>query len=376
MSYYQRLQNSLGTIGAETGLSAGGKLAELQGQMGLDKSIQQLSSSATREQQQATDKMDLNLGGAGLSAVAGKGISLARGGGTLAGFKIEGARPANVRLAKQTIADSQETMADLGTKGTLRTGESNLRGSLADNIKIRQGGSDIRTGQLLDNNPTSENLGKVDPDKANAFKARNNSRANALSDTDKADVQARVGADPNYNANPTTQTESLQNEFVKQQHIGDVEQTNLNTGTPATPRAGQTTAGDDGTEIKNLGGATQEDVAQRGGLSIGDSALQQGAEKTATEGMNVVAKEGATLLDVGLDAVPIVGEIASLGTMIGEGIHGANVADREQQKQLSGIDQEEQGQLTTEKFGMNRPDFGSMALPSFDVSKNPQTLSE
>tara|TARA_R100000951_G_scaffold115117_1_gene122147 strand:+ start:2155 stop:3336 length:1182 start_codon:yes stop_codon:yes gene_type:complete len=393
MSYYQRLQDSLGTIGAESGAGVGARMAEIQEQSGLEKTIQQMSSSATREQQQATDKMDYNLGGAGFSELGGRALKLARGGGKVAGFNIEGARPANVRIAKQTVADARETMGELGTKGTLRTGEANLRSNLADDIRIRPAGQpavaggveDVRTGQLLQKaDATADDLGKVSFDKAQSFRTQNRTRANALSDADKTEVQTRVNNDPNYNANPANETEALQNEFVKQQHIGDVEGESAGTGNTtvggAQPNAGRTVAGTDntnaGTQVKDLAGATEEDVSERGGLSVADSALQAGAEKAGAEGMSVIAKGGATLLDVGLDAIPVIGEIASFGAMIGMGITGAEKAKDEQTKQLTQIDQQEAGQLQTEKFGLNRPDFGSMALPSFDVAKNPVALSE
>tara|TARA_R110001606_G_scaffold40146_2_gene109841 strand:+ start:928 stop:2016 length:1089 start_codon:yes stop_codon:yes gene_type:complete len=362
MSYYQRLQSSLGDIGAESGTSLGGRLSELQEQAGLEKSVQQLSSSATREQQEATDKMDFNLAGAGISSLGGRGLKLARGGGNVAGFNVEGMRPARVRIATQDLADARETIGDLATKETLGLGESDLRTGINKNIRVRAG--DTAPADLLDNSPTSSTLGQLDNQKVSNFQQSNNSRGMALNESDRNDVATRVQTDPNYTPNPSTNAESVQNEFVKQQHIGDVE---AGTGTTETGTTSETSFGTGGTTL----GSTEST-----GLSLADVATQKAAESTATESMGILADGGATMLDVGLDAVPVIGEVASFGAMIGEGVAGAVNSAKEQTKQLTSIDQQEAGQITTEKFGMNRPDFGSMALPSFDVSKNPVALTE
>ncbi len=337
-------------------------MSELQEQSGLEKSVQQLSSSATREQQEATDKMDFNLAGAGISSLGGRGLKLARGGGNVAGFNVEGARPARVRIATQDLADARETIGDLATKETLGLGEADLRTGINKNIRIRTG--DTTPADLLDTSPTSSTLGQLDNQKVTNFQESNNSRGMAFNETDRNDVATRVQNDPNYTSKPSTNTESVQNEFVKQQHIGDVE---AGTGTTETGTTAETSFQSGGTTL----GSTESTA-----LSAGDLVAQKAAESTATESMGILADGGATLLDVGLDAVPVIGEVASFGAMIGEGVAGAVNSAKEQTKQLASIDQQEAGQLTTEKFGMNRPDFGSMALPSFDVSKNPVALTE
>ena len=66
-----------------------------------------------------------------------------------------------------------------------------------------------------------------------------------------------------------------------------------------------------------------------------------------------------------------VGEIAQLGVMLGEGIKNAVEQHKNQVKDISGETQNIGAMNQAAEYaGMNRPSFGSMALPSFDTSKS------
>lgn len=101
---------------------------------------------------------------------------------------------------------------------------------------------------------------------------------------------------------------------------------------------------------------------------IGDTAKTMGSEEVGGV-FSSISK--------GLDFLGPVGEIAQLGVMLGEGIKNAV----EQHKtQLSDIKDEHQNigasQQASEYLGMSRPNFGSMALPSFDTSKSSAMLQQ
>ena len=78
-----------------------------------------------------------------------------------------------------------------------------------------------------------------------------------------------------------------------------------------------------------------------------------------------------------LDFLGPVGEIAQLGVMLGEGIKNAVEGHKEQMKDMgtetSAISSGAQASMYA---GMNRPSFGSMALPSFDTSKSSVMLQQ
>ena len=77
------------------------------------------------------------------------------------------------------------------------------------------------------------------------------------------------------------------------------------------------------------------------------------------------------------DVLGPVGEVVSLGMMLGEGIKNAVDAHREQGKDLSSEHQNiGASQQSSQYMGMSRPSFGSMALPSFDTSKSSAMLQQ
>lgn len=79
----------------------------------------------------------------------------------------------------------------------------------------------------------------------------------------------------------------------------------------------------------------------------------------------------------GLDFLGPLGEVAQLGVMAVEGIKNAVEAHKEQKEDLD----TEQSSIASstqagEYIGMSRPNFGSMALPSFDTSKSSAMLQQ
>tara|TARA_R110002110_G_scaffold224339_1_gene438093 strand:+ start:1328 stop:2221 length:894 start_codon:yes stop_codon:yes gene_type:complete len=123
--------------------------------------------------------------------------------------------------------------------------------------------------------------------------------------------------------------------------------------------------GEYGTE--ETSGLTQSEVARVADINETTSGLA-----------DTVAEAGArTVGEVALDALPVIGEIAMLGGMFGGMIHAAHHAHVTQMAD----DETERGDLQNVQAaqmysGFNRPSFGSMALPSFDTSKNPAMLQE
>tara|TARA_R110002012_G_scaffold38022_1_gene106227 strand:+ start:1901 stop:2782 length:882 start_codon:yes stop_codon:yes gene_type:complete len=79
----------------------------------------------------------------------------------------------------------------------------------------------------------------------------------------------------------------------------------------------------------------------------------------------------------GLDFLGPVGEIAQLGVMLGEGIKNAVEQHRDQLKDIAS-EHQNIGAISqaSEYMGMSRPNFGSMALPSFDTSKSSAMLQQ
>ena len=103
------------------------------------------------------------------------------------------------------------------------------------------------------------------------------------------------------------------------------------------------------------------------------------AIKTSTEeaGENIAEMGAKTLGEAAIDAIPVVGEIAMLGAMFGGMIHSAHAAHKQQLADDATEQTDLQNSQAAQMYsGFNRPNFGSMALPSFDTSKNPAMLQE
>lgn len=101
---------------------------------------------------------------------------------------------------------------------------------------------------------------------------------------------------------------------------------------------------------------------------IADSAKTLGSEEVGGV-MSKVSK--------GLDFLGPIGELASLGVMLGEGIKTAVEAHKNSKEDISSESSSLQtGAQASMYAGMNRPSFGSMALPSFDTSKSSAMLQQ
>lgn len=119
-------------------------------------------------------------------------------------------------------------------------------------------------------------------------------------------------------------------------------------------------------------------TADSGGLTASETARLAGIDTETGLAADTIATAGAkTAGEVALDAVPVVGEIAMMAGMFGGMIHSAVKAHREQMADETTERTDLQNVQAAQMYsGFNRPNFGTMALPSFDTSKNPQMLQE
>ena len=112
------------------------------------------------------------------------------------------------------------------------------------------------------------------------------------------------------------------------------------------------------------------------GLKVGEDArlteITKSAKMIGDDSAGVMGK-----LSKGLDFLGPVGELASLGVMLGEGIKTAVEAHKNSKSDISSESSSIQtGAQASMYAGMNRPSFGSMALPSFDTSKSSAMLQQ
>ena len=114
------------------------------------------------------------------------------------------------------------------------------------------------------------------------------------------------------------------------------------------------------------------------GLTQSETARIADINTTTEDLADTIAEAGAkTLGETALDLIPGVGEVAMLGAMFGGMIHTAHAAHKEQMTDDATERSDLQNVQAAQMYsGFNRPNFGSMALPSFDTSKNPAMLQE
>lgn len=122
----------------------------------------------------------------------------------------------------------------------------------------------------------------------------------------------------------------------------------------------------------------QMGTADSGGLTETETARLGTIDTETSTAADTIAEAGArTLGEAALDAIPVVGEIALMGAMFGGMIHTGHHAHVQQMaddtQERSDLQNVQAAQMYS---GFNRPNFGSMALPSFDTSKNPTLLQE
>lgn len=359
MSYYQRLQENLSQVGGEAQTSAQDRINEsLEGQ-NITTLQDQLSAVPLRETQQAFRATTEDVSSVAIGKLGIKGIQALRG--RQLGRQVAGAK-------QQSLALDQEADS-LTRQGALNLRADRMTGKVPQNVRVRD--TDVAPSDLMNDQGIGSST------KAQAFKAQNTQRAQNLEADDPGAaqrIQDKVEADPNYVANPQSSQQVVNNEFVKQQYIGDEENAARPLGgTGATPRTGQLGAGaDEGTEVGDL---PRSDPSQLGMDAENFGRFEEiGAERGALA--DTIAAGAKTAGDVALDAIPVVGEAFGVGYGLYEAIKNAHEQGSDISKQLINIDAAEAAQQTSEKFGLNRPNFGSMALPSADVSKNPSMLQE
>ena len=130
-----------------------------------------------------------------------------------------------------------------------------------------------------------------------------------------------------------------------------------------------------GTKVTDTG---VEPIDASTGLTEAETARLAGIKDFAdTAGEDVLKMGAKTIGEQALDAIPVVGEVLMMGAMFGGMIHSGHHAHVQQMAdeatEKTDLQNEQSAQLYS---GFNRPSFGSMALPSFDTSKNPAMLQE
>ena len=122
-------------------------------------------------------------------------------------------------------------------------------------------------------------------------------------------------------------------------------------------------------------GADAGKFSRETGLSTDESTYLDSTVARAGEIAGGIGEKGA--LETALDTIPVVGEIAGIGTALGEGIHTALKAHKDQlQDTTMATNALDESGMAMKYSGFNRPNFGSMALPSFDTSKSASLLQQ
>lgn len=280
------------------------------------------------------------------------------------------------RMSQGTNADGSLT-ADRG---------ASIRGELDQNVKFRDGDILPETA-INDSEGAYAGITKV----SNA----NSERFNAL-DADSQDaVKASIRANPSWRSTSDinadrqagtitreqAENQRLNSKMVEQDAIGDGEEESSTVLRGANPMTGTGMGGTEGRQVVGQMGddATQSALLDRTtGLSQSEQATADaltGEEITAEAG--ATALTGATVAETALTAIPVIGEIVGLGLGLGEGIKDTIDTAKNVAKQTADMKADDMNINNTVKYaGYNRPNFGSMALPSFDTSKSTALLQE
>ena len=384
MSYFDRLQKEYGEMGSG----------------GVGNILQQAQSTAQMKLASDTDDRDSITGK--VEGQIGKLVGEKIGGKYLMGKAVSGlkkfvADPKRAKLnaerdSKFKDADAKgsevgeiesggmdRVAGGVNPDGSLKANPSSAREGLGDDLKLREG--DI----------TPEDLAGGDfKEGIKNFATENKTRFEALDQDGQDAVNANVRANPNYRetsdiaddvraGNITGEEGQLQmsrSKFIQQDAIGDAEEQGSTLG-GANPMTGGNVGGT-GRQVNSTMGDRDEIYDRETGLSAEESAkvesLTGEADTLATAGAEAGS---ATALEVGLEAIPIIGEIAGLGVGLGEGIKDAAKSHKEQLADTANINTDNQNIDTAMKYaGFNRPNFGSMALPSFDTSKSSALLQQ
>tara|TARA_R110002072_G_scaffold253987_1_gene412868 strand:- start:7541 stop:8713 length:1173 start_codon:yes stop_codon:yes gene_type:complete len=259
-----------------------------------------------------------------------------------------------------------------------------VRGELDQSIKFREGDILPETA-VRDSDGAMAGIDKVS--------ALNKSRFEALDADSQRAVKQTVNANPNYrktsdiaqdkSAGNITREEAenqrLNSKMIEQDAIGDQEETASTVLRGANPFTGTRTGGTTGREVTGqMGDSVDEALDRTTGLSRTEQSTADtltGEEVTAEAGAEALG--GATIAETALSAIPVIGEIVGLGLGLGEGIKDGIKTAKETAQQTLDMKADDQNINNTVKYaGYNRPNFGSMALPSFDTSHSSALLQE
>lgn len=146
-----------------------------------------------------------------------------------------------------------------------------------------------------------------------------------------------------------------------------------------------------GTIVSHEGEAMEGKVVPKGAEGVNEAdvmAKDTGLKSMEEDRLGEIANSAKTLgseevggvmskVSSAMDFLGPIGELASLGVMLGEGIKTAVEAHKNAKddagSETSAIQTGAQAGMYA---GMNRPSFGSMALPSFDTSKSSAMLQQ
>tara|TARA_R110002167_G_scaffold25338_3_gene88074 strand:- start:2270 stop:3157 length:888 start_codon:yes stop_codon:yes gene_type:complete len=251
---------------------------------------------------------------------------------------------------KSTEFSKIGTMVGLKIGGQAIT--KRLVGALKSRTTAQREASDTEgQGQLDRIGQDQDTMLKTGQDRLDKFKARQDDPAQeSLPDTE------RVVSDPITAGEGEIQT-TTQRVMARGQG-----------GPPMEDRPIKTFEGEDV-------GADAGKFSRETGLSADESTYLDSTVAKAGEIAGGIGEKGA--LETALDTIPVVGEIAGIGTALGEGIHTAIKAHRDQMADQADASSAQQEGATAMKYsGFNRPSFGSMALPSFDTSHSSALLQE
>ena len=174
---------------------------------------------------------------------------------------------------------------------------------------------------------------------------------------------------------------------MEQDAIGDAEQGVSRGGSTALTGANPFTGGNVGGTAETgfnsnitgrMGDRDGEMFDRETGLSAGEAGkVGQSTAEMGELASGAAEAGGATALEVGLEAIPVIGEIAGIGLGLGEGIKDGIRSHTEQLKDQASMVADNANINTAMKYsGFSRPSFGSMALPSFDTSKSSALLNQ
>jgi len=392
MSYFDRLQKEYGEMGQ--GKDITNDLQEAKSQ------AQQKLTSDEADSQGITGKVEGEIGKLVGYKVAGKYAT----GKAISGLKKYVAEPRRKLLdekvkAKNTASDAKGAEAgEIEAKGMDRVAQgTNADGSLKANpTSVREGLNDDIKFREGDVKPEDLQGGDI-----NTLTQSNKTRYRALDDDGQSAVDTKLSNNPGYknrasiesdvnNGNMTTEEGALakkNSKFMEQDAIGDVEQGVSRGGSTALTGANPFTGGNVGGTAETgfnsnitgrMGDRDGEMFDRETGLSAGEAGkVGQSTAEMGELASGAAEAGGATALEVGLEAIPVIGEIAGIGLGLGEGIKDGIRSHTEQLKDQASMVADNANINTAMKYsGFSRPSFGSMALPSFDTSKSSALLNQ